>query len=133
MKKEWTVILSTCVIVLVLLLIQIPIRSRNNTNIPEPSNVPQSSSSNALNNSTANETSSQETSGIIAMTSKIDKYIVKEYKGRIGLFYNEETEPREIYDADVSTLPEKDQEELRKGIVIEDKNSVHKIIEDYGS
>ena len=133
MKKEWTVILSTCVIVLILLLIQIPIRSRNNTNIPEPSNVPQSSSSNALNNSTANETSSQETSGIIAMTCKIDKYIVKEYNGRIGLFYNDETKPREVYDSDVSTLPEKDQEELKKGIVIKDRNSVHKIIEDYGS
>jgi hypothetical protein len=127
LKKEWTVILSTCVIVLILLLIQIPIRLRNNTNVPQPS------SSNVLSNSTANETSSQETSGIITMASKIDKYIVKEYNGRIGLFYNDETKPREVYDSDVSTLPEKDQEELKKGIVIKDRNSVHKIIEDYGS
>ncbi len=95
--------------------------------------APEPSSSNTLYNSTANTPSSQETSEINAMASKTDVYTLKEYEGRIGVFYNAETAPYQELDVDVSSLPEADQELLKEGIKVYSTEKLKGIIEDYES
>jgi hypothetical protein len=95
--------------------------------------TPETSSSNILNNSTLNSTSSQENSEIEAMTSKSDTYIVKEYEGHIGVFYNDNRVPYQEIHVDVSSLPEADQQLLKKGIKVTDADKLNGIIEDYES
>ena len=60
-------------------------------------------------------------------------YTVKEYDGHIAIFINDETQPQNIFDSYVSTLPEKDRERLKKGITVSNKEELQRIIEDYTS
>ncbi len=90
-------------------------------------------SSNMLYNSTANIPSSQESSGIIAMASKTDVYVLREFQGKIGIFHNDETEPYQEIDVDVSTFSEEDQKLLRDGIKVYSIDDLNQKIEDYES
>lgn len=62
-----------------------------------------------------------------------DFYTVKEYEGKIAVYKNDETKPYVVYDAYVSLLPEQDIEQLKKGIITDDKEYLQSIIEDYTS
>jgi hypothetical protein len=94
---------------------------------------PQISSSSEQIHSTANYASSQENSNITAMTSKTTVYTVKEYKGHIGVFMNDETVPYKEVMVEVASLPETDQQLLSKGIMANNQSKLNHILEDYRS
>lgn len=77
--------------------------------------------------------SSQENSGIITGAGAKDNslYIVKEYKGHIGVFREGEETPFEEIDVDISVFPEEDQQLLRNGIQARGTAELTKVIEDY--
>lgn len=125
MKKNWIVLLCFLIVIIGMLAFGYSRKSLYNT--------PELSSSNVFNNFTSNLTSSQENSGIEAMTSRSNTYTVKEYKGHIGIFYNDERIPYQEIDVEISSLPSLDQELLRNGIKATDTNKLNGIIEDYES
>ncbi|XOQ49210.1 MAG: BofC-C domain-containing protein [Eubacteriales bacterium] len=125
MKKNWIVLLCAVVIMIAGLAI---VFSQNHI-----SGTPAAASSDILDYSTSKAPSSQESSEIIAMTSKSNVYIVKEYEGHIGIFYNDESKPYEEIQVDVSSLPEADRKLLKEGIKVTDTDRLNSIIEDYES
>ncbi len=132
MLKKSYLLLGAAAVLLVLVLC-IPLFFRGNAE--QPSLLP---SSNMPFNSTANQQSSQETSEISASSSPKDisteeRYFVQTYKGNIGIFREGETEPMEILDVNVSTLPKVDQSFLEKGIYADSYEALRQIIEDYES
>lgn len=84
-------------------------------------------------NSTSIAPSSQESSAIIAAASAKDGdlYIVREYKGHIGIFHDGEDLPFEEINVDVSIFPQADQDLLKKGIRARGTAELTSIIEDY--
>jgi hypothetical protein len=84
-------------------------------------------------NSTPIASSSQESSEINAMASRTDVYTVREYEGRIGVFYNDENVPYQQIDVDVTSLPTADQDALRAGIKVYSTDKLNQMIEDYES
>lgn len=77
--------------------------------------------------------SSQESSAIIAAASAKDEnlYIVKEYKGHIGIFHDGDETPFEEINIDVNIFPQADQDLLREGIPARGTAELTRIIEDY--
>lgn len=87
-----------------------------------------------INYFTSNATSSQESSPAApALTSSSDVYVVKEYKGHIGVYRNSETAPFREYGTDVAVLPKADQTALEQGKVLHSMTEVEKLVEDYDS
>ena len=66
-------------------------------------------------------------------TTIIEYYIVSEYNGQIAVFIPNNKTPVKVYDAYISTLPQKDQELLKEGVRAENVNELQLIIEDYTS
>ena len=62
-----------------------------------------------------------------------EEYIISVYDGKIAVFTQSDKLPIEVYDVYVSTLPEKDQKALQKGIKVEGKIKLKYLIEDYTS
>ena len=60
------------------------------------------------------------------------KYVVKDYKGRIAVFYNNNQIPIEIYDIYTDTLPEEDVKKIKAGITLNQKE-LEGFINDYTS
>ena len=58
-------------------------------------------------------------------------YIVKKYNGQVAIFKEGESDPFEILDINISSLPESDQKALETGISIKDSDKLRKLIEDY--
>ena len=126
--KKWTyyvILMIVCIFAGILVFF---IASRQEQ-VPEP----QSQNSSMFNHSTANVPSSQETSETIATPSTIPAFTVKEYYGHIGIFKKDETTPYHEIDVEVDSLPEADQELLRKGIEVDSQEKLNSIIEDYES
>lgn len=76
------------------------------------------------------------TSGVsekIAQTYQTDRYVVGVYEEKIAVFTQGDSVPIEVYDVYVKTLPVSDQNSLRKGISIQGKSELKRIIEDYTS
>ncbi|HEX2986499.1 MAG TPA: BofC C-terminal domain-containing protein [Caproiciproducens sp.] len=127
MKKSVAAILLIAAVFLVILLyVRYP-----KTQPSSPSLSSKSVSSNIIYNSTPIASSSQESSEINAMVSNL--YIVKEYQGIIGVFYNNDTSPFRQIDVDVATLPQADQKALKTGIKVFSMDKLNQIIEDYES
>ena len=83
---------------------------------------------------TSNATSSQENSSATAtLASGSNVYIVKEYKGHIGVYRNNEAKPFREYQTDVLVLPKNDQVALERGKVVRTMAEVEKLVEDYDS
>ena len=125
MKRSTGILICIAAVLLILSIVQI---YRLNLR-----NVPQISSSSEQINSTANYPSSQESSNITTMTSKVTVYVVRQYNGHIGVFVNDEIIPIKEIDVDVSTLPQVDQELLSKGIAATTQSKLNHILEDYKS
>ncbi len=125
MKRESVVLLLLVAVIAVLLYLRFPLKQTT------PSSEP--ASSNIINNSTANVPSSQESSEINVMASRADVYMLKEYNGVIGVFFNEENTPYQEIDVAVSSLPAADQELLQEGIRVYSKEELNNRIEDYES
>lgn len=62
-----------------------------------------------------------------------EQYVVGVYDDKVAVYAQGDSVPIEIYDVFVSTLPIKDQYELKKGIKVEGKNRLKALIEDYTS
>lgn len=60
-------------------------------------------------------------------------YIIGNYQDKIAVFTQGDKVPIEIYDVYISTLPEKDQKDIIKGIYVESKTKLKELIEDYTS
>jgi 1-aminocyclopropane-1-carboxylate deaminase/D-cysteine desulfhydrase-like pyridoxal-dependent ACC family enzyme len=125
LKRKYVWILSAITVALLLLLLNFPKYRTEPVSEPASSNIPF--------NSTAITQSSQESSEIITMVSKTDVYTLKEYEGRIGIFHNDDTEPYQLIDVDVSTFSEEDQRLLKEGIKVFSVEELNQKIEDYES
>lgn len=100
--------------------------------------VPSSSEINTLIYSTANEGSSQEIRDnsslpIQVSSQSISGYMLKVYNGKIGVFKIGENSPIEELDVCIEDLPTADRFILQKGVYAEDKETLHRIMEDYES
>lgn len=127
MKKSVAAILLIAAVFLVILLyVRYPKTQPSSSSLSS-----KSVSSNIIYNSTPIASSSQESSEINAMVSNL--YIVKEYQGIIGVFYNNDTSPFRQIDVDVATLPQADQKALKTGIKVFSMDKLNQIIEDYES
>lgn len=58
------------------------------------------------------------------------KYIIKEYNDMVAVFDKGSGLMVKITDSYVSALPEEDRKNLSKGIVVEDEESLRKLLED---
>ncbi|MCL2023650.1 MAG: hypothetical protein FWG82_04685 [Oscillospiraceae bacterium] len=60
-------------------------------------------------------------------------WILREYDGILGVFRDREPQPFEIYNVNISTLPDEDRELLRQGIVAHTDEELRGLLEDYTS
>lgn len=91
-----------------------------------------SSPKSMLSYSTSNTTSSQGSSPAAqTLASGPDIYLVKEYKGHIGVYRNGEKTPFREYPTDVAVLPQADQAALKQGKALHSMEEVEKLVEDY--
>ena len=60
-------------------------------------------------------------------------YLVKEYEGKVAVFYDNVSDPETIYDTYVNELPQLDQQQLRDGIVVNTQEELRVLIEDLTS
>lgn len=60
-------------------------------------------------------------------------YIIKAYNGKLAVFKNDEALPVKITDVIVSKLPLADQENINKGIIVNDETQLKKLLRDYSS
>ena len=72
----------------------------------------------------------------VAVTSPektVQKYILKDYNGRIAVFYDGSEIPNEIFEIYTRTLPQEDAEKIEKGIEIDGISDLTDILTDYTS
>lgn len=60
-----------------------------------------------------------------------EKYIMRDYNGRIAVFVYGEDEPQEVFDVFTSSLPRGEAERIYKGITVEGDEALQKLIEDF--
>ncbi len=130
LKKSYSITLSIAVVLLIGIVILVVF-------LTIPQNAPENVTSEQTH-FTSNQNSSQESaashtdnSNITTMTSQSNIYTIKEYNGHIGVFLNDETHPYKEVNVSLSTLPEEDQELLKKGITANSQGEVQIILEDY--
>lgn len=58
-------------------------------------------------------------------------YLLKEYDGKLAVFFPEEEKPRMVFDVYVATLPPYDRGQLMQGVYAEDYEQLLQRIEDY--
>lgn len=66
-------------------------------------------------------------------TERIAQRTLREWEGQLALFEGDDTEPVEVYDVTVATLPEEEQQRLRGGIVIEGEEMLASLLDNYTS
>lgn len=60
-------------------------------------------------------------------------YKISEYDGKLAVFILGDSEPIKVYNLFLNSLPEKDAEMLRDGILVYSKPDLQQLIEDYTS
>ena len=60
-----------------------------------------------------------------------EKYIMRDYNGRIAVFACGEDEPLEVFDIFTSSLPKSEAERVYKGITVEGGEALQRLIEDF--
>ncbi len=72
---------------------------------------------------------------LITTTSEktIQKYILKDYNGRIAVFYQGSETPNEIFEIYTRTLPPEDAEKIERGIEIDGLDELSEMLTDYTS
>lgn len=75
-------------------------------------------------------TAEQEPSGI---TQQQDDsiYIVKEYNGKIAVFYQNDETPFRILEKSIDSLPQADRDMLKSGLSVTGESELRRLIEDY--
>ena len=64
---------------------------------------------------------------------KYDKYIIKDFHGKIAVFENGGEAPVKITETLTSSLPQFDTKQLRQGVYAENEREVKRLLEDYCS
>lgn len=62
--------------------------------------------------------------------NKVDRYTVRDYNGRIGVFVNDSEIPSSTLDVFVNSLPVADRNDLEKGITVYSQQELSRLIED---
>lgn len=60
-------------------------------------------------------------------------YKIGVYNEKIAVFSQGDRIPIEVFDVYISTLPKKDQNDLKKGVIVKSKMELKRLIEDYTS
>lgn len=72
--------------------------------------------------------------GVIPALAQTDAYLLKEYDGRVGVYYPADAaEPVMVTDIRLSDLPLADRFELITGVGASDYSAVVRLLEDYGA
>lgn len=71
-----------------------------------------------------------ESDGILA---KKNTYLLKDYRGKIALYLPPSETPETVYDIYLITLPQQDQDDLTKGILLQSREEVDAYIDDFDS
>ena len=58
-------------------------------------------------------------------------YILKDYKGRLALFINDNAIPKETYEIFTDSLPTEDAKRLKEGVKASTENELQTMLEDY--
>lgn len=64
-------------------------------------------------------------------TLKQPQYFLKEYEGKLAVYFQDEQKPQKIFDVYLSTLPSYDRGQLQVGIPVKDYDELLQRIEDY--
>ena len=67
------------------------------------------------------------------LQNEIYEYELKDYEGKLAVFFYGEQYPQLSFDVYIRTLPEWDRKQLKEGILIKDYEELLKRIEDYSS
>jgi hypothetical protein len=126
LKKASMLLLCVIALLAILVVVDVPYTNRQ-------AKMDSSSNKNVSSNFTSIAPSSQETQTITATASQQDSdlYIVKEYKGHIGVFREGDKLPFKEINKDISIFPEEDQKLLRDGILARGTAELTLVIEDY--
>lgn len=68
-----------------------------------------------------------------ASSSPAALYTVGEWNGQLAVYVREKTEPEQVYDVYITTLPEEEQRRLQQGVPVEDEETLLRLLEDYTS
>lgn len=80
-----------------------------------------------------NYTTINKNSNNIEETTKTENmYVVKDYKGRIAVFYNDNQIPKEIFNIYTDSLPQEDAQKIKSGVRLSE-NELNSFIADYTS
>lgn len=61
------------------------------------------------------------------------KYLLKNYDGKLALYFYGEKNPEKVFDVYIKTLPEYDQIQLDDGVFVESYEKLLVLLEDYSS
>ncbi len=59
------------------------------------------------------------------------QYLLKEYNGKLAVYFSNSQTPQTVFDLYLSTLPEYDRGQLRLGVPVKDYEELVQRIEDY--
>ena len=66
------------------------------------------------------------------LTAMLALYVILgSWKGYVAIFEKGETEPRQIFPTQVTSLPPADQQALEKGIIVRNERDLNQLLEDY--
>ena len=66
------------------------------------------------------------------LTAMLALYVILGgWKGYVAIFEKGETEPRQIFPTQVTSLPPADQQALEKGIIVRNERDLNQLLEDY--
>ncbi len=77
-------------------------------------------------NNKQNQTETETTTKV-----SVTLYVLKDYKGRLALFINDNKIPKETYEIFTSSLPPQDAEKLKTGITVSTEAELQLLLEDY--
>lgn len=63
-------------------------------------------------------------------TTKYRTYVVREYDGVVAVFYSDSNKPIRVTQRYIKALPEKDRAKLKKGIRVNDREQLRRLLED---
>ena len=75
--------------------------------------------------------SSSSSSSKVQAEEEAERYLIRDYQGRVAVFLEGVEEPEMIFDIYTKTLPELDQQQLTKGIPVEGYQQMTRLVEDY--
>ena len=75
--------------------------------------------------------SSSSSSSKVQAEEEAERYLIRDYQGRVAVFLEGVEEPEMIFDIYTKTLPKLDQQQLTKGIPVEGYQQMTRLVEDY--